>query len=404
MSKLLERELTNRDVGTRAARVDEGAVTSFVNGFTEENDWQQRKENEVRFNGGDSGQLNEMRKKFYNAMSETIRDDKDGTFKNIVPVEQGFDDGRVAQTVLDDLRDFKTRQLLEFEDNMKNARLPTEDLFGVKRHFCTVCESGCKGYEPNSQLVPLPGEFPTFCKNCKCPAHFHRVAVLPEDIRFPEGLHESIKSHALVCNDLNFNCIFMAYQIRDQLKKGQNVQELVTLLRDEGLEVVSIAAKNLEVEEAIFLKARMVAYEEKVHRQQKREGGGKQRVNEILDSGARGSAFLGKHGYDAYQMKQQADLRQERLAHQTKRTSKERDGGPSKDRLDTINQRVPLKEIVGEMPKASIVRSSFGSAAHFNDIDRQIADETMNIIRRESLIPAIKDRYFKLKTYSKHAS
>jgi len=55
MSKLLERELTKRDVGTRAARVDEGAVTSFVNGFMGENAWQQRKENEVRFFGGDSG-------------------------------------------------------------------------------------------------------------------------------------------------------------------------------------------------------------------------------------------------------------------------------------------------------------------------------------------------------------
>ena len=64
---------------------------------------------------------------------------------------------------------------------------------------------------------------------------------------------------------------------------------------------------------------------------------------------------------------------------------------------------MPLKEIVGELPKASIVRSSFGSAAQFNDLDKQIADETMNIVRRESLVPAIKDRVFKLKTYSKHS-
>lgn len=136
-------------------------------------------------------------------------------------------------------------------------------MFGVKRHFCSACEKGCRGYEPNSQLVPLPGEFPTFCRNCKCPAHFHKVAIEAADIAFPEGLHESVKSHSLVSNDLNFNCIFMAFQIRDQQKKGQNVQELVTILKEEGMEVVSVAAKHLDVEEAIFIKARMIAKEER---------------------------------------------------------------------------------------------------------------------------------------------
>ena len=53
-----------------------------------------------------------MRQRFYNAMSETIKEDKDGTFKNIVPTHDREEDGGVAQAILDDLKDFKTKELL----------------------------------------------------------------------------------------------------------------------------------------------------------------------------------------------------------------------------------------------------------------------------------------------------
>jgi hypothetical protein len=74
------------------------------------------------------------------------------------------------------------------EEKIKNARVPTEDIFGIKRRFCTVCEQGCNGYEPNILLVPKAGDFPTFCKNCKCPAHFHQIAIKAEEVPFPEEL------------------------------------------------------------------------------------------------------------------------------------------------------------------------------------------------------------------------
>lgn len=48
MSKLIERELTKRDIGSRAARVDEGFVTDFVNSFGDGGAWQSKKDNEVR--------------------------------------------------------------------------------------------------------------------------------------------------------------------------------------------------------------------------------------------------------------------------------------------------------------------------------------------------------------------
>ena len=73
--------------------------------------------------------------------------------------------------------------------------MPTDDIFGVKRRFCTVCEKGCIGYQPSTLMVPQSGEFPTFCKNCKCPAHFHQVCVTPADIVFPPELQETIKNY-----------------------------------------------------------------------------------------------------------------------------------------------------------------------------------------------------------------
>jgi hypothetical protein len=64
-------------------------------------------------------------------------------------------------------------------------------------------------------MVPQAGEFPTFCKNCKCPAHFHTISLTPDDIAFPEQLRETIKNHNIASKDLNFNCVMMAFQVRE---------------------------------------------------------------------------------------------------------------------------------------------------------------------------------------------
>jgi hypothetical protein len=38
-----------------------------------------------------------------------------------------------------------------------------------------------------------------------------------------------------------------------------NTNELMAIMREEGLEVISMEKKDLEVEEAIFLKSKMIA-------------------------------------------------------------------------------------------------------------------------------------------------
>ncbi len=89
--------------------------------------------------------MDEKRKKFYSAMSEAIEEDKSGEYASIINKKRlegtGVDEkGNLSKGLLDDLRDFKQDELLNLEEAIKNARLPTEDIFGIRRRFCTVCE------------------------------------------------------------------------------------------------------------------------------------------------------------------------------------------------------------------------------------------------------------------------
>jgi hypothetical protein len=51
----------------------------------------------------------------------------------------------------------------------------------------------------------------------------------------------------------------MAFQIRNDTMQTSNTNELMAIMREEGLEVISMEKKDLEVEEAIFLKSKMIA-------------------------------------------------------------------------------------------------------------------------------------------------
>ena len=85
-------------------------------------------------------------------------------------------DGELAPAFREDLRKTAATEMHAFDQRMKNARPADQDLFGIKRRLCEVrdCES-CTGYEPTKVLFGGRGEFPTFCKHCNCPAHFHTV-------------------------------------------------------------------------------------------------------------------------------------------------------------------------------------------------------------------------------------
>jgi hypothetical protein len=63
------------------------------------------------------------------------------------------ENGYISKGMIDDIREAKYEQLLELEEKLKTSRLPFEDLFGIKRRVCSVCEDGCPGYEPNALMV-----------------------------------------------------------------------------------------------------------------------------------------------------------------------------------------------------------------------------------------------------------
>lgn len=151
-------------------------------------------------------------------MADTLKEDKDGEYSQFIVAGQDRymnENGQLTQALLADLKDFKQTELINLEEKIKNSRLPAEDLFGIKRSLCKVCENGCTGYEASVLMAPQHGEFPTFCKNCKCPSHFHHVTFdVATDVKFPAELKETIQNHNIQSKDINFNCVMMAFQIR----------------------------------------------------------------------------------------------------------------------------------------------------------------------------------------------
>ena len=197
---------------------------------------------------------------------------------------------------------------------MQNARQPSEDIFGIKRRFCQVCEAGCIGYELNSMMVPSSQEFPTFCKNCKCPAHYHLIAMDPvKDIIFPPELQETIKDHNIQSKDVNFNSVVAIFQVRDTEHEPANVKELLAILKEEGLEVLQLERRPLEVEEAIYIKNRLIGQSETYI--QRDTSTGKMNQTTIRQDANHGSAHQTKLATkDPYLMNKFADQKEEKMA------------------------------------------------------------------------------------------
>lgn len=92
------------------------------------------------------------------------------------------DEGKLTEEFRNELRITGARECKEMEKRIENVTLPGPDFFGIKRKSCKVCgdgEGSCPGYS-GSRLIfgsssQATNEFPTFCRMCRCPAHFHEV-------------------------------------------------------------------------------------------------------------------------------------------------------------------------------------------------------------------------------------
>ena len=84
---------------------------------------------------------------------------------------------QMTEEFKNEMRIKSAEEIYKLESTIRNARPPMKDYFGIKRRFCTICENDCPGYTGSS--LPFSAnsqsaiEFPTFCKVCSCPAHFH---------------------------------------------------------------------------------------------------------------------------------------------------------------------------------------------------------------------------------------
>lgn len=138
------------------------------------------------------------------------------------------------------------------------------DLFGVLRRQCEACLDFCPGYRPQGVVCPSPSgelDFPTFCQNCGCPGCFHAIVKSKDSL--PESLAASLRGYNIRQADLNFNGAMVALEILNDKKGNVNIATFVNLLKNEGIEILSMETRPLDIQEAMYLSIRQLQAKEK---------------------------------------------------------------------------------------------------------------------------------------------
>ena len=170
-------------------------------------------------------------------------------------------DGQLTQAFSRELKKVAADEALDFDEKLIGARPADQDLFGIKRRFCSICGLDCPGYEPTKVLFGGRGEFPTFCRHCNCPAHFHSIE---EELgEMPEKLSSLLTGKNIQSQDLNYNCILAAFMIKDSPNKIQIAIDIARLVKEEGVEILTSSCRFLNFNEAFYLRNRVVAVNEK---------------------------------------------------------------------------------------------------------------------------------------------
>ena len=105
----------------------------------------------------------------------------------------------------------------------------------------------CSGYEPTKVLFGGKGEFPTFCRHCNYPAHFHKVE--EEKQQIPENLATLLTGKNIQSEDLNYNCVFAAFLIKDHQGNNpiQTSIEVARQIKNEGIEILTTQKRFLSI-------------------------------------------------------------------------------------------------------------------------------------------------------------
>lgn len=203
------------------------------------------------------------------------------------------------------------------------SRAAAHDLFGVLRRRCEACKESCPGYEPQAAACPAGSkalDFPTFCQNCGCPACFHLVVQTGGAL--PEPVARSITGFNIRQSELNFNALLAVFELKEGRDCSGQVSALATLLRSEGLEVLSLETRPLDAHEALHLRSRQLhARDEELGLlvSQGFDGDRARRAAEIRGAGKAQSVFSATARGDLVALEREVRAREQSIRRKSKR-------------------------------------------------------------------------------------
>lgn len=85
---------------------------------------------------------------------------------------------------------------------------------------------------------------------------------MPVESSLPDQMCQSILSYNIRQCDLNFNSVAAIFEIKNFENGANNIGSLLNLLKGEGMEILSMETRPLDVQEAMFVKYRKVQLKE----------------------------------------------------------------------------------------------------------------------------------------------
>lgn len=74
--------------------------------------------------------------------------------------------------------------------------------------------------------------------------------------KFPEHLADLVRANNIQSNDINWNCLMATFML--EVGSKSKTAEVIELLKEEGIEVISFSQRHLQSEEAFLLRSRIV--------------------------------------------------------------------------------------------------------------------------------------------------
>ena len=73
----------------------------------------------------------------------------------------------------------------------------------------------------------------------------------------------NLTGYELTTNDINFNAVLIVLEVKDPALLAKNTGMLVSYLRAEGLEILSLETRSLDIQEAMFLRVRQLKQQQR---------------------------------------------------------------------------------------------------------------------------------------------